>query len=95
MQPTVTTSQEISATLVTTKTLPLLTLRPQLDRLATLTCSEPAQSSASQSHHTIKLPSRAPSNAKAFLGAAEVQMDLLLANQHTIMANENELQAHQ
>ena len=36
----------------------------------------------------VKLPSGAPSSA-------EVQMDLLLANQHTIMANQAKLQAHQ
>ena len=50
-------------------------------------------SSKGQSHHIIKLPFRAPSNAEAFPDATEVHMDLLLANQHTIMANQTELQA--
>ena len=89
------TSQEFPATLVMAKTLLLLTSGPQFNRTATLAHSKPTQSSASQSRHTIKLPSGTPSNAKDFLDAAEVQVDLLLINQHTIIANQSELQAHQ
>ena len=57
----VTASQDIVATLTTAKILLLLTSGPQFDRTATRTHSEPTQSSTSQSHHTTKLPSRAPS----------------------------------
>ena len=72
----------------------MLTSTPKFDRKATLAISEPTQSSAIQSHHTVKLPFGAPLNAEAFLDATNVQMVLLLANQHTIMANQTELQAH-
>ena len=81
-------SQEIPATLVTAKTLLLLTSRPKFDRTVTPIDFEPAQSSASQSGHTAKLPFKAPSNVDAFLDATEVQMHLLLANQHTLMENQ-------
>ena len=80
-------SQDITATLVTAKTLLLLISGHQFDKTVTPTHFEPTQSSASKSQHIVKLPFRAPSNAKAFPGDAEVQLDLLLANQHTIMAN--------
>ena len=75
-------SQEIPATTVTAQTLLLFTSAPEFDRVATPAISKPALSSASQSHHTMKLPFRAPSNVKAFPDAIEVRMDLLLANQH-------------
>ena len=79
-QAIVTTSQEIPATPVTAQTLLLLTSTPKYDRIATLTVSEPQQSSASYSQHTVKLSSRALSSTEGFLNAADVQMDLLLAN---------------
>ena len=86
-----TTSQDMPGTPTTAKTLLLLTSRPQFDRIATPASSAFAKSLAA---NTDKLPSRAPSNAEAFLNATEVQMDLMLANQHTIMANQCELQTH-
>ena len=87
-------SQEIPATLVIAQTLLLLTSTPKYDRIATPTDSEHQLSLASHSHHTVKLPSGTPSSAEVSPNAAKVQMDLLLANQHTIMANQAELQAH-
>ena len=84
---TATASQEILTTPITAKTLLLLTYGLQFDRIATYVVSEPAQSSTSQSWHTAKFPFEAPSNVDAFLDVTEVQMDLLLANQHIIMAN--------
>ena len=73
----------------------LLTSTPIYDRTATPAASEPQQSSASHSQHTKKVPTKDPSSAKVLLNAAEVQMDLLLANQYTIMANQAKIQAHQ
>ena len=89
-----TTSQEIPATPVTAQTLLLLTFTLKFDRTATPAISEPQLSSASHSQHTVKLPSGVPLNAEAFPNDAEVQMDLILANQHIIMANQTKLQAH-
>ena len=80
-------SQEFLATPVTTQTLLLLTSTSIFDKTATPTISEPQQSSANHSHHTEKVPSEEPSSAEVLLNATEVQMDLFLANQHTIMAN--------
>ena len=88
---TVTTSQEIPATPIAVQTLLLLTSIPKFDRIATPIVFKPQLSSASHSQNIEKLPSGAPSNAEAFPNAAEVQMDLMLANQHTIMANQAEL----
>ena len=82
-----TASQEIPATLVTAQTMLLLTSKPKFGKTAAPAISELAQSLASHSHHTMKLPSEGPSNIEAFPDAAKVQMDLLLANQHIIMAN--------
>ena len=84
---TTTASQEFPATPITAQTLLLLTSTPKYDKTATLTIFEPQQSSASHSQHTEKLPSGDPSSTEVFLDAVEVQMDLLLANQHSIMAN--------
>ena len=81
-------SQDIPTTLTTAHTLLLLTSGSQFDKTATSARSEPAQSSASQSHHIAKLPSRAPSQADAFPEPSEIQLDLILANQHTFMANQ-------
>ena len=75
-----TTSQDMLATLTTTKTLLLLTSSPQFEQTVNHVRSASSKSSESNSHHTDKLPSGAPSNAKAFPDAAKVQMDLLLAN---------------
>lgn len=83
-----TSSQEIPATPVTTKTLLLLTFGPQFNRTSTPVIYKPAQSLASQSRHTTKLSSEATSNADAFPKVTELQMDLLLTNQHTIMVNQ-------
>ena len=94
IQASITTSQDIAATPTTAKTLLLLTSAPHFDRTATPACFVSAKSLESNSHHTKKLPSGAPSNAKAFPYAVEVQMDLLLANQHMIIANQTKLQAH-
>ena len=88
-------SQELSATLIIAQTLLLLTSTPEYDRTATPTVSKPKQSLASHSQHTEKLLSRDPSSAEVFPNAAEVQMDLLLAKQYAIMANQVELQTHQ
>ena len=79
--------QDIRTTPVTTQTLLLLTFTPKYDKTATLAISKPQPSSASHSQHTKKLPSEAPSFAGVFPSDTEVQIDLLLANQHTIMAN--------
>ena len=84
-----TTSQDIAATL-TTKTLLLLTSGPQFDRIATPAYSEHAL--ASQSYHIAKLPSKVLSHADAFSEPSEIQMDLILANQHTLMANQCNLE---
>ena len=92
---TATASQEFPATPVIAQTLLLLIFTPIYDRIATPAVSEPQQSSANHSQHTEKVPIGEPSSAKVLLNATEVQMDLLLANQHTIMANQAELQAHQ
>ena len=92
---TATTSQEIPATPIAVQTLLLLTSIPKFDRIATPIVFKPQLSSASHSQNIEKLPSGAPSSAEAFPNANEVQMDLMLANQHTIMANQAELQAHQ
>ena len=59
-------SQDIPTTLIVTKTLLLLTFRPQFDRTVTPVYSEPAKSSTSQRHHSFKLPFGAPSNTEAF-----------------------------
>ena len=80
--------QDVPATPVTAQILLLLTSTPKYDKIATPIVSEPQQSSASHSQHTEKLPSGDPSSAEVFPNATEVQMDLLLANQHTIMANQ-------
>ena len=63
IQASTTISQDIAATPTTIITLLLLTSGPQFDKTATSTCSKLVKSSASQSHHTEKLPSGAPSNA--------------------------------
>ena len=84
---TTTASQDIPATLTTAKTLLLLTSEPQFDRTVTPARSEPTLSSASRSHHTGNLPTRAPSNAEAFPDLTVIQIDFILANQHTFMAN--------
>ena len=83
-----TASQDISATLTTAKTLLLLTSGHQFDKTVTPFHSKSAKSLESQSHHTAKLPSRAPSNAYAFIDPTEIQMDLILTNQHTLIANQ-------
>ena len=69
---TTTLSQEIPATPVTAQTLLLLTSTPKFDKTTTLTVSELQLSSTSHNQPTVKLPSRAPSNAEAFPHAAEV-----------------------
>ena len=84
---TTTASQQIPAAPVTAQTLLLLTSTPKYDITATPAVSEHQLSSASHSHHMVKLPSRAPSSVEVSLNAIEVQINLLLANQHTIMAN--------
>ena len=95
-QPTTATaSQEFPATPITAQTLLLLTSTPKYERIATPTISEPPQLSTSHSQHTENLFSGSPSSTKDFPNAAAVQMDLLLANQHTIMANQTELQVYQ
>ena len=75
-----TTSQDIPATPTIAKTLMLLTSGPQFDKTATQIHFESAKSSKSQSHHTAKLPSGAPSNADAFPDPTETQMDLILTS---------------
>ena len=87
-------SQEILVTLVTVQTLLLLTSTPNHDRTTTLATSEHQLSSVSHNQHIVKLPSGAPSSTEVFPNAVEVQMDLLLTNQYTIMANQTKLQAH-
>ena len=72
-----------------------MTFAPKFDKTTTPAIFELAQSSASQSLHIVKLLSGAPSNAEAFPNATQVQMDLLLTNQHIIIANQTEFQAHQ
>ena len=74
-------SQEIHVTPVTTQTLLLLTSTPKYDKPAPPAISEHQLSSTSHSQHMVKLPSRAPSSAEVSVNAAEVQIDLLLANQ--------------
>ena len=69
---TITTSQEILATLLTAQTLLLLTSTLKFYRIATLAVSKPQLSSTSHSQNTKKLPSRAPSNADVFPNAVEV-----------------------
>ena len=91
---TATAFQKIPVTPVTAQTLLLLTSTPKYDRAATPTVSKHQLSSASHIQHMVKLPSGAPSSAEVSLNAAEVQMEVLLAHQHTIMANEAELQGH-
>ena len=80
IQASTTASQDIAATLTTTKTLLLLTSGPHFDKTTTPAYSASAKSLESNSYHTEKIPSRSPSNANAFPNASEVQMDLLLAN---------------
>ena len=70
----------------------LLTSGPQFGRTTTPVHLESVKSSKSQSHHTAKLPSRAPSNANTFLDPTEVHMDLIPTNQHTLMANQCNLE---
>ena len=84
---TATVSQEFLATLVIAQTLLLLTSTPIFDKTASPVVSKPHQYSANHSHHTKKIPFEDPSSAEVPLNATEVQMDLLLANQHSIMAN--------
>ena len=57
---TVIAFQEIPATFVTAQTLLSLTSTPKFDKTTTPAISEPALSSASQSHHTMKLPFGGP-----------------------------------
>ena len=87
-----TTSQDIPTTPTTAKTLLLLTSSSQFDRTTTQAISDSTKSSTGA---TKKLSSGATLNVEAFPDVAIVQMDLLLANQHTIMANQCELKAHQ
>ena len=81
-QTTLPPSQHDPTTPTTTNTLLLLTTGPRFDK----TTSDGAKPSAS---HTEKLPfdelSRTHDNVLP--NAAKVQMDLILANQQTIMAN--------
>ena len=91
---TATVSQTFPTTFVTAQTSLLLTSTPIFDKTTSPAVSEPHQSSANHNHRNEKIPSEEPSSAEVPLNATEVQMDLLLANQHTIMANQAKLQAH-
>ena len=79
-------SQDIPATLTTARTLLLLTSCLRFDKIATEANSEYAKSSAG---HTEKLRFEEPSTADILPNAVEVQLDLILANQRTIMANQH------
>ena len=87
-QATTTTSQDIPATPSTAKTLLLLTIGSQFERPTTEALSDSRKSSAA---HTEKLPFEESSITDTLLNAAEVQMDLILANQQTIVANQHAL----
>ena len=82
-------SQDNLATPSTAKTLLLLTTRPKFDRTITKDGSESMKSSAG---HTEKLLSKEPSTTDVLPNATEVQIDLILANQQTIMANQHALE---
>ena len=86
-----TMSQEIPATSTTAKTLLLLTSGLKFDK----TAQAGSESTKSLVGHTNKLPSGEPPTANAISDAIEVQLDLILANQHQIMANQHELRANQ
>ena len=83
-----TASQDIPATPTSTKTLLLLTSSPKFNRIATLVGSESAKSSVG---NTEKIPSREPPTAYVLPNDIDIQLDLVLANQHLIMANQHEL----
>ena len=74
------------------QTLLLLTSGPEFDKIATLVVFDQAQSLAQPSQHTEKLPSEAPSQAEVFPNMDDIQRDLLLSNQHALMANQAALQ---
>ena len=67
----------------------LVTSTPIYDRTATVAIFEPQQLSASHSQCIEKMATGEHSFAEVLLNATEVQMDQLLANQHTIMANQD------
>ena len=86
---TATISQDIPATISTAKTLLLLTTGPKFDRTAAEATSDSTKSSAA---HIEKQPFEEPSIANVLPNAAKVQMDLIMANQQTIMANQYALE---
>ena len=87
-----TASQEIPTTPNIAKSLLLLTCGPKFDKTVIQAESESTKSSAG---HTDKVPSGEPPTANAIPDTVEVQLDLILANQHQIMANQLEQQANQ
>ena len=80
-------SQDVPATSTAAHTLLLLTEGPKFDKTVSQAIFESAKSSAT---HTNKLLSEklALTPTHAFPSANKIQMDLLLANQQTIMANQ-------
>ena len=78
-------SQDVPATPTTANAPLLLTAGLKFDRTTSETVSESAKSSAA---HTEEVPSEEPALGPTpiFSIANEIQMDLLLANQQTIMA---------
>ena len=83
-----TASQDIPATPTTAKTLLLLTSRPGFDRTTNQAGSESVKSSIA---HIEKLPFEEPTTIYVLPNAANVQLDIILVNQQTIMANQLEL----
>ena len=87
IQTQIQASQDIPTTLITTNVLLLLITRPKFDRTRSEDIFESAKSLAA---HIEKVPYAEPilSFAPVFPSANEIQMDLLLANQQTIMASQ-------
>ena len=70
----------------------MLTFRLEFDKSTSPAISDQAQSSAQPSQRTEKLHFEIPSQAEVFPNMDDIQRDLLLSNQHALMANQVALQ---